>query len=73
MSAKIKSSPKSSGHKYKPKGVSTHDFHKVHWPYLPVWALLSFGAIVGGAAEFGIAGAVAGSFTMLLAALVGAL
>jgi hypothetical protein len=73
MSAKIKTAPRSTGHKYRPKGVTTNDFHKVHWPYLPVWAVLSFGAIVGGAAEFGAAGAAAGSLTMLIAALAIAL
>jgi hypothetical protein len=73
MTAKIKSPPKSTGHKYRPKGVRTDEFHKVHWPYLPVWALLSMGAIVGGAAEFGAAGAAAGSITMLIAAMAIAL
>jgi hypothetical protein len=73
MSAKIKSLPKSTGHKYRPKGVSTNDFHKVHWPYIPVWALLSLGAIIGGAAEFGAAGAAVGSISILIAALAIAL
>jgi hypothetical protein len=73
MTAKIKSPPRGTGHKYRPKGVTTHDFHKVHWPYLPVWALVSFGAIVGGAAEFGAAGAAFGSLTMLIAAIAIAL
>jgi hypothetical protein len=67
--AKIKSPPKSTGHKYRPKGVSTNDFHKVHWPYLPAWALVSVGAIVGGAAEFGATGAVLGSFSVIVAAI----
>jgi hypothetical protein len=71
--AKIKSSPRSSGHKYRPKGVKTHEFHKVHWPYLPVWALISFGAIVGGAAEFGTTGAALGSVSILIAAIAMAL
>jgi hypothetical protein len=71
--AKIKSSPKSSGHKYRPKGISTHDFHKIHWPYLPAWALVSFGAIVGGAAEFGATGAAVGSVSVFIAALAMAL
>jgi hypothetical protein len=69
MSAKIKSLPKSTSHKYKPKGVTTHDFHKVHWPYLPAWVLVSFGAIVGGAAEFGTTGALVGSLSMVVAAI----
>jgi hypothetical protein len=73
MSAKIKSLPKSSGHKHRPKGVTSHDFHKVHWPYLPAWALLSFAAIVGGAAEFGATGAAFGSLSMLIAAIALAL
>jgi hypothetical protein len=71
--AKIKSSPRSSGHKYRPKGVKTHEFHKVHWPYLPVWALVSFAAIVGGAAEFGTTGAALGSVSILIAAIAMAL
>jgi hypothetical protein len=66
---KIKSLPKSTNHKYKPKGVRTHDFHKVHWPYLPVLVLLSFGAIVGGAVEFGATGMAVGSVGVLIAAL----
>jgi hypothetical protein len=69
MSAKIKSLPKNSGHKYKPKGVNKHEFHKVHWPYLPAWALISFGAIIAGAAEFGATGAAVGSLSMLIAAI----
>jgi hypothetical protein len=73
MSAKIKSIPKSTSHKYKPKGVTKHEFHKVHWPYLPVWVLVSFGAIVGGAAEFGATGAAVGSLSMLVAAIAMAL
>jgi uncharacterized protein YkwD len=47
MTAKIKSVPKSTGHKYKPKNVSTHEFAKVHWPYLPIllviFVILSLG------------------------------
>jgi hypothetical protein len=70
---KIKSAPKSTSHKYKPKGVRTHDFHKVHWPYLPVWVVVSFGAIVGGAAEFGAAGAAFGSLSVFIAAIALAL
>jgi hypothetical protein len=66
--AKIKSFPKSTSHKYKPKGVRTNEFHKVHWPYLPVWALISFGTIVGGAAEFGATGAAFGSLSVVVAA-----
>jgi|GEM_PF-5295575 len=67
--AKIKSLPKSTSHKHKPKGVSSHDFHKVHWPYLPVWAVFSFGAIVGGAAEFGATGAAVGSLSVFVSAI----
>jgi hypothetical protein len=73
MSAKIKSLPKSTGHKNKPKGVNSHEFHKVHWPYLPAWVVLSFAAIVGGAAEFGATGAAFGSLTMVIAAIALAL
>jgi hypothetical protein len=69
MTAKIKSLPKSTSHKYKPKGVTKHEFHRVHWPYLPAWVLVSFGAIVGGAAEFGAAGAAIGSMSVVIAAL----
>jgi hypothetical protein len=71
--ARIKSSPKSTGHKYRPKGVRTHEFHKVHWPYLPVWAAISFGAIVGGAAEFGATGAAVGSLSVFISAIALAL
>jgi hypothetical protein len=71
--AKIKSLPKSTSHRYKPKGVTKHDFHKVHWPYLPAWALVSFGAIVGGAAEFGATGAMVGGLSVFISALALAL
>jgi hypothetical protein len=40
---------------------------------LPVWALISFGAIVGGAAEFGTTGAALGSVSILIAAIAMAL
>jgi len=73
MTAKIKSLPKSSGYKYRPKGVSTRDFHKVHWPYIPVWAILSVGAAVVGAAELGTMGAVFGGLSVTLATLAIAL
>lgn len=69
MSAKIKSSPKSTSHKYKPKGVSTNQFHKVHWPYIPAWLVVSVGAIAAGAAEFGVAGAAVGSLSVAIATI----
>jgi hypothetical protein len=69
MTAKIKTVPKSTSHKYKPKGVSSHQFQKVHWPYLPAWAVVSFGAIVAGTAEFGAAGAIAGSIAVAVATI----
>lgn len=67
--AKIKSSPKNTGHKHKPKGVSTRDFHKVHWPYLPAWLAVSIGAVAAGAAEFGVAGGVVGGLSVAIATL----
>ncbi len=70
MCAKIKSLPRSSGHKYRPKGVSTREFHSVHWPYIPVWAVLSAGAAVAGAAEFGAMGAMVGGVSMTLATII---
>jgi hypothetical protein len=36
---------------------------------LPAWALISFGAIVGGAAEFGATGAAVGSLSVVIAAI----
>jgi hypothetical protein len=63
---KIKSLPKSTSHKYKPKGVNTHQFHKVHWPYIPAWALLGAGTVAAGAAEFGVGGAVVGGLSVTL-------
>jgi hypothetical protein len=69
MCAKIKSIPTSTSHKHKPKGVSTRDFHKVHWPYIPAWAALSVGAVAAGAAEFGLGGAIAGGVSVALATL----
>jgi hypothetical protein len=73
MTAKIKNLPSSTSHKYKPKGVSTRNFHKVHWPYIPAWAFATTGAAVAGAAEFGLGGAVAGGLSVTLATLVIAL
>jgi hypothetical protein len=67
--AKLKNLPKSTGHKYRPKGVSSHEFHKIHWPYLPVWVMVSFGAIVGGAAEFGATGAAVGTLSVFISAI----
>jgi hypothetical protein len=67
--AKIKSPTKSTGHKTRPKGVSSHEFHKIHWPYLPVWVMVSFGAIVGGAAEFGATGAAVGTLSVFISAI----
>lgn len=67
--AKIKSSPKSTNHKYKPKGVSTRDFHKVHWPYIPAWLMVGVGTVAAGAAEFGVAGGVVGGLSVAIATL----
>lgn len=69
MTAKIKNVPSSTSHRYKPKGVSTRDFHKVHWPYIPAWALAFMGAVAAGAAEFGLAGAFAGGASVAIATL----
>lgn len=49
MSAKIKNSLRSSGHhKYKPKGVSSKAFERVHWPYLPVLLIAGLLLSLGG-------------------------
>jgi hypothetical protein len=46
MAAKIKKYQKPKLHKSKPKGISTREFEKVHWPYLPIllviFVLLTF-------------------------------
>jgi hypothetical protein len=73
MTAKIKSLPRSTSHKTKPKGVSTNQFHKVHWPYIPAWAAVTAGAVAAGAAEFGLSGAIAGGVSATLASLALAL
>jgi uncharacterized protein YkwD len=41
MTAKIKSHPKhiKGSHKHRPKGVSSHSFEKVYWPYIPLLAI----------------------------------
>ncbi len=43
MSAKIKSHPRSNRYRHapKPRGVSTHEFKKVYWPYLPVVLIIT--------------------------------
>jgi hypothetical protein len=69
MCAKIKNLQSSTSHRHKPKGVTSRDFHKVHWPYIPAWLLATGAAIAAGAAEFGAAGAVAGGLSMTLATL----
>jgi hypothetical protein len=73
MTAKIKSLPKNTSHKTRPKGVSTNAFHKVHWPYIPAWVAVTAGAIAAGAAEFGISGAIAGGVSATLATIAIAL
>jgi hypothetical protein len=40
MAAKIKSYQKPSHHKTKPKGISTREFERVHWPYLPILLII---------------------------------
>jgi hypothetical protein len=69
MCAKIKRNPTSTSHRTRPKGVSTRDFHKVHWPYIPAWAVVGAGAIAAGAAEFGLGGAIAGGLSVAIATL----
>jgi uncharacterized protein YkwD len=42
MAAKIKNQRTMAHYKHKPKGVSTRDFEKVHWPYLPILFVIFF-------------------------------
>lgn len=73
MTAKIKTLPTSTSHKHRPKGVSTKQFEKVHWPFLPAWAVFIVGTIAAGAAEFGITGAICGGLSATFAAIALAL
>jgi hypothetical protein len=52
MTAKIKTATRARNRRHhKPKGVSKHEFERVHWPYLPIvlliGVLLSFGGQSG--------------------------
>ncbi len=42
-------------------------FMKTYWPYLPVFGIVALLVVVAGAKELGLAGAVVGSISVLIA------
>jgi len=68
MTAKIKSRPNytKTSHKHRPKGVSSHSFEKVYWPYIPVIIIASL--VIGTSAASGqLRTAVSKPFSSVLA------